>query len=55
MDKKIVVFLSSTYYDLQKERPAAIKSIIKNHYIFSGMETFLSCPHWSNGRILSGL
>lgn len=51
MDKKIVVFLSSTYYDLQKERPAAIKSIIKNHYIFSGMETFFVLPpleQWKN-------
>ena len=51
MDKKIVVFLSSTYYDLQKERPATIKSIIKNHYIFSGMETFFVLPpleQWAN-------
>lgn len=51
MDKKIVVFLSSTYYDLKKERPATIKSIIKNHYIFSGMETFFVLPpleQWEN-------
>ncbi|MDE7433151.1 MAG: DUF4062 domain-containing protein [Lachnospiraceae bacterium] len=51
MDKKTVVFLSSTYYDLQKERPATIKSIIKNHYIFSGMETFFVLPpleQWKN-------
>lgn len=53
MDKKIVVFLSSTYYDLQRERPATIKSIIKNHYIFSGMETFFVLPpleQWKNIR-----
>lgn len=53
MDKKIVVFLSSTYYDLKNERPAAIKSIIKNHYIFSGMETFFvlePLEQWKNIR-----
>lgn len=51
MDRKIVVFLSSTYYDLKKERPKAIKEIIKNHYIFSGMETFFVLPpleQWEN-------
>ncbi len=51
MDKKIVVFLSSTYYDLKDERPKAIKEIIKNHYIFSGMETFFVLPpleQWKN-------
>ena len=51
MDKKIVVFLSSTYYDLKKERPKAIKAIIQNHYVFSGMETFFVLPpleQWEN-------
>ena len=51
MNRKPVVFLSSTYFDLKKERSYAIRHIIKNHYIFSGMEAFFMIPmmeQWEN-------
>lgn len=44
MNRQSVVFLSSTYFDLKKERSLAIRHIIKNHYVFSGMEAFFTLP-----------
>lgn len=38
--KKLLVFVSSTYVDLQKERQAAVEAILKAGHIPAGMELF---------------
>lgn len=51
MNRKPIVFLSSTYFDLKKERAYAIRHILKNHHVFSGMEAFFMIPmmeQWEN-------
>lgn len=40
MDKKLQVFISSTYSDLKEERQAAVQAILKAGHIPAGMELF---------------
>lgn len=40
MDKKLQVFISSTYVDLKEERQVAVKSILESGHIPAGMELF---------------
>lgn len=40
MDKKLQVFISSTYADLKEERQAAVQAILKAGHIPAGMELF---------------
>ncbi|WP_338887331.1 DUF4062 domain-containing protein [Aeromonas rivipollensis] len=40
MKRKLQVFISSTYHDLQEERQAAVSSILKAGHIPAGMELF---------------
>ncbi len=40
MDKKIQIFVSSTYLDLKEERQAAVEAILKAGHIPAGMELF---------------
>ncbi len=40
MDKKLQIFISSTYTDLIEERQAAVEVILKAHHIPAGMELF---------------
>lgn len=40
MDKKLQVFVSSTYEDLKKERQAAVEAILDAGHIPAGMELF---------------
>jgi hypothetical protein len=40
MDKKLQVFISSTYGDLKEERQAAVQAILKAGHIPAGMELF---------------
>jgi hypothetical protein len=40
MDKKIQIFVSSTYLDLKDERQAAVEAILKAGHIPAGMELF---------------
>lgn len=40
MDKKLQVFISSTYTDLKKERQAAVEAILSAGHIPAGMELF---------------
>lgn len=40
MDKKLQVFISSTYVDLKDERQAAVQAILKAGHIPAGMELF---------------
>lgn len=42
MDKKLQVFVSSTYTDLQEERQAAVEAILDSGHIPAGMELFIS-------------
>jgi len=42
MKRKLQVFVSSTYLDLQEERQAAVSSILKAGHIPAGMELFTS-------------
>ena len=51
MDRKPVIFLSSTYIDLKKARSMVIGHLIKNQFLFSGMEGFFMLPmmeQWEN-------
>lgn len=51
MNRKPVIFLSSTYFDLKKARSIAIDHLTRNQYIFSGMEAFFVLPmmeQWEN-------
>lgn len=40
MDKKLQVFISSTFVDLKEERQAAVQAILKAGHIPAGMELF---------------
>lgn len=40
MDKKLQIFISSTYVDLKEERQAAVQAILKAGHIPAGMELF---------------
>ena len=40
MKKKIQVFISSTYKDLQDERQAAVEAVLSTNNIPAGMELF---------------
>lgn len=40
MQKKLQVFVSSTYIDLKEERQAAVEAILSMHHIPAGMELF---------------
>ncbi len=40
MNKKLLVFVSSTYKDLQEERQAAVQAVLKSGHIPAGMELF---------------
>jgi hypothetical protein len=40
MDRKLQVFVSSTYTDLRDERQAAVSAILEAHHIPAGMELF---------------
>ncbi len=40
MEKKLQVFVSSTYLDLKKERQGAVQAILKSGHIPAGMELF---------------
>lgn len=40
MDKKLQIFISSTYADLKEERQAAVQAILKAGHIPAGMELF---------------
>jgi len=40
MDKKLQIFISSTYSDLKEERQAAVQAILKAGHIPAGMELF---------------
>ena len=40
MDKKLQIFISSTYIDLKEERQAAVQAILKAGHIPAGMELF---------------
>ncbi|MDO8304044.1 MAG: DUF4062 domain-containing protein [Sedimentisphaerales bacterium] len=42
MKRKLQVFISSTYSDLQEERQAAVSAILKSGHIPAGMELFTS-------------
>lgn len=42
MSKKLQVFISSTFTDLQDERQAAVESVLKSGHIPAGMELFRS-------------
>lgn len=42
MNKKLQVFVSSTYTDLKEERQAAVEAILKAEHIPAGMELFKS-------------
>lgn len=51
MNRKPVVFVSSTYFDLKKERLFVRYHLTKNQYLFSGMEEFFFMPmmeQWEN-------
>ncbi len=54
MDKKLQVFVSSTYRDLIDERQAAVQAILDAGHIPAGMELFKaamtpSCRPFTNG------
>lgn len=40
MDKKLQLFIASTYVDLKEERKVAVKSILESGHILAGMELF---------------
>ena len=40
MNKKLQVFISSTFIDLKEERQAAVSAILKAGHIPAGMELF---------------
>jgi molybdopterin-binding protein len=40
VNKKLLVFVSSTYKDLQEERQAAVQAVLKSGHIPAGMELF---------------
>lgn len=42
MNKKLQVFISSTYTDLEQERQAAVEAVLKAGHIPAGMELFKS-------------
>lgn len=41
MEKKLKVFISSTYEDMQRERDIAFQALLKNGNIVGGMEFLL--------------
>ncbi|WP_447406827.1 DUF4062 domain-containing protein [Clostridium perfringens] len=40
MKKKLQIFISSTYLDLQEEREAAVEAVLESKHIPAGMELF---------------
>lgn len=51
MDKKLQVFISSTFTDMQEERQAAVEAILKCGHIPAGMELF-SADNKNNLKLL---
>lgn len=50
MKKKLQIFISSTYVDLQEERQAAVEAILGSNNIPAGMELFKAGNKFTMGN-----